>query len=426
MEKISEKKAHAKFSASGSYRWMNCHGSIALIEKAPPQRESAYANEGTTAHECLEFLLKNRLKLSAATTQAKKKYDSEMVTHALSAVAWIEDKALDVLGENEVLIETKVDASSFTCPDQFGTLDAAIVQEFGKLVVIDYKYGSGILVDPEQNSQLIYYALGLAHKYDYNFVDVEIVVIQPRAYHESGDTVRAWTCSMDELMAWREKFKTGVAKASDPFATLKSGDWCKFCPASTICPELKEKAMEQAAIVFDDVKGIESIPEPKSIAIKNLGTLLDACDKLEDWITAIRAHATHVLERGGRVQGFKLVDKRPTRKWKDVEGATLVAAKSFGVDALTNPEIISPAQFEKAFKNDPRAKIFMDKNVEAKSSGTTLVRDTDKRSEVRVIETVFSEVNEKTGKEDKQKIWLPKRSPRRKSHLRSKKSSRKR
>ena len=54
-------KAHAKLSASSSERWLNCPGSIALIDKAPPPRESKYALEGTTAHECMEKMLLNEM-----------------------------------------------------------------------------------------------------------------------------------------------------------------------------------------------------------------------------------------------------------------------------------------------------------------------------------------------------------------------------
>lgn len=391
----SEVKDHAEFGASNAHRWLSCPGSIELSKKAPPQRESPYAAEGTEAHACFEFLLKNRTKLSQAVKIASKKYNADMVEHASNAVAWVVSRA-KLIGGGDILSEQKVDSSAFTCTGQFGTLDAAIVQEFGKLVVIDYKYGAGVAVDPEGedgegNPQLVYYALALSHQYHHNFTDVELVVIQPRAWHESGDSIRTVTLPIDKLLAWAPRFRDGVMATGDDKAPLAAGSWCKFCPATPICPELKERAMKAAQIVFSDAKGIEVLPEPKSFAIPNLGRILDACDKLETWIEKVRDHATHVLESGGSVSGYKLVEKRSTRKWTDESRASVVARKLFGDRAFTEPELLSPAQLEKTGKTSIMDE-FIAAHTTSKSTGTTLVKDSDKRPAVNPIASVFSAV----------------------------------
>lgn len=380
-------KAHATFSASGSARWLNCPGSIALSAKAPEQRESEYAAEGTLAHECLEYLLKNRIDLTAARKAALRDYPAAMVEHATTAVDW-------VLGEPEgiLLCETKVDASPFTCAGQFGTLDIAIVREFGRLTVVDYKYGAGIIVDPGYdgtgNSQLVYYALGVSHMYDHNFSEVELVIIQPRGYTEDGETVRRFVMPMEALLAWEPKFQAGVKAAQAPKAALTSGSWCRFCPAAVTCPEFKDRALKQAQVVFSDNK-VQSVPEPTMIKLPDLGTILDACDRLEDWIGKVREHAVHVLERGHEVAGFKLVAKRSPRKWVDVEKISKEAAGKFGVGAFTEPELLSPAQLEKAQKGAKGLDAWISARTSSESSGTTLVRETDKRPAVKPIESVF-------------------------------------
>ncbi len=400
---MSEEKLHAEFSASGSQRWLSCPGSIALSKKAPEPRESPYAAEGTEAHACLEFILKNR-KGYSAIGMALKKWPKEMVDNARDAAKWILERACEPSSIKErpdvtLLCETKVDASPFTCEGQFGTLDAAIVEEFGRLVVIDYKYGAGISVDPEGpsgegNSQLIYYALGISHQYNHNFSEVELVVIQPRAYHESGNTTRSFVLSIEELLAWEPVFKAGVDKAKwaalAPEKHLASGSWCKFCPAAPICPELKDKAFKQAQIVFADETGIESVPEPKTIAIPNLGTVLSACDKLEEWIGKVREHAVHVLERGHDVEGWKLVQKRSIRKWRDETEATLGATLLYGLDALTS-KVLSPAQLERKFAGEKSLDDFIAGQTTSESSGTTLVPESDKREAVRPVAAVFAE-----------------------------------
>lgn len=423
----NEEKLHAKYSASGSHIWMNCHGSIALTETicdemgiTPPQSE--YSIEGTTAHSCLEFLMKNRKKIGSAKTMAVKKYGQEMVDHALSLVNWVEMNS----GDAEILSEIKVDASPFTCDGQFGTLDIAIVDEFARLTIIDYKYGAGILVDPKENSQLIYYALGLSYQYDHNFTEVELIVYQPRAWSEDGKIHKSHVMPMSELLEWVPKFKTAVEICEDAYNAepsenyLKSDpEWCRFCPAALICPEIKDAAMKRAGVVFEAFDGGTSIIQlPKLEMIPDLGSTLSACDQIETWISKVREHAFDVMKKGHKVFGWKLVEKRATRKWIDEAKAEKNAFKQFGDDAFTLPELLSPAQFEKTFKNTS-ADLFLKKHAQAKSSGLTIATSSDKREEVNIIEAAFSELDDE-GKEI-ERLPLPKKKSPRKQKLKRKK-----
>jgi len=394
VKKISEEKAHATYSASGSLRWLNCPGSIALCATAPEPPESEYAAEGTRAHSCLELLLKNRTNLTAAKRLALKTYPLDMVEYALDAVSWITEQAR----HDEILCETKVDATPFTCDDQFGTLDAAIVREFDRLTVIDYKYGAGLAVEPtfegDCNPQLAFYALGISHQYHHNFSEVELVIIQPRAFHHSGETTRSEVFTMEWLLTWDEKFREGVKRTKDPLAPLAAGSWCKFCPAALACPELKENAMRQAQIVFSDEAGVESVPEVKLMSVPDLGRALDVADRLEAFIDALRKHAEHVLKCGGEIAGWKLVDKKSPRRWIDEDAAAAEAAtRHWSADAFTKPKLLSPAQLEKVICKKgiygEATNGFIEKHVTNASSGTTLVPDSDKRPAVKPLSKVF-------------------------------------
>lgn len=393
-KKTSEVKDHATYSASGAERWLNCPGSIKLAALAPEQPDSPYAIEGTEAHACLEFILKNRANFSAALKTAAKKWDSDMVEHAKSAAETILGWLGDTAG-GELLVETRVDSTPFLGVEgQFGTLDVAIAQEFGRLRIIDYKYGAGHAVDPagadgKGNPQLCYYGLGVSHLFDHNFSEVELIIIQPRAYHESGETVRSFTMPIDDLLTWRDTFKKGVGETLKSIPYLQAGSWCRYCAAATQCPELKDLSFKRAQIVFDDGKGLQSVPEPRMITLPNLSTILDACDRLEDWIGRVREHAVHVLERGSEIEGFKLVAKRGIRKWTDEETIGAEAKRKFGDVAFTAPKLLSPAQLEKTARTTPGIDEWVSARVTAESSGTTLVRATDKRQAVRTIENIF-------------------------------------
>lgn len=246
MKLAAGKKLHAKFSASGSERWLNCPGSIALSQKVPPSPDTKWSIEGTTAHTVLETVMKNNGS-KAVIGILLKQYPKTMVDHAVTTYLHI----VDLMPEgSQLLCETEV-RLDFVEKGMFGTDDAAIIELFGTLWVIDYKYGAGRLVDPEENTQMIYYGLGLAHKFDFNFEKVRLAIAQPRIVHRDG-FFRTWDISIKELKSWTGKFKEGVAACKDPFAPLNPGRWCYFCPAQDICPAIQDKKFAKAQSVFDD------------------------------------------------------------------------------------------------------------------------------------------------------------------------------
>lgn len=398
----SEIKDHATYGASSSERWLNCAGSIRLTERAPPQAESIYAAEGTAAHACFEFLLRAATNggLEQALTPAAAKWGVEPTKHGREAVEWIIGQYDP--SEYTILFESKVDASSFTRPGEFGTLDVAVYDQFddqGTLTVMDYKYGAGIAVDAADengnvNSQLAYYALAVAHRLKYRFKYVRLVVIQPRAFHPSGETIREHTITIEQLKAWIPRFKAGVQACEKDAAPTKAGKWCRFCAASVICPTLKDQAFVDAQIVFDDESGLQRAPAPNMIQLPHLGTVLDGCEKLETWIASVREHAQTLLHYGAKVEGWKLVDKRAQRKWRDEDSVAKLARKRFGDVAFSPPSLLSPAQLEKATKKIKGADEWIAENVTRESSGKNLVRDTDKRPQSDSIDVVFKDVPE--------------------------------
>lgn len=398
---ILEEKAHARFGASSAERWLNCSGSAALVEKAPSRPPGPYAAEGTEAHFVFESLMKSYIaggKPYSLSRVLAEKHGEEMVRHALEAFKWVEARHAHHPGAT-VLSEVRVDLP-VSHPDQFGTVDAAIVEVFGRLTVIDFKYGQGVVVDPEENEQLIYYALGLAHQFGFNFDSVELVVIQPRAETESGETVRTWVTDVETLEAWREKFEQGIKRALKPNAPLASGSWCRWCPASVICPKLSEESLAQAKVDFDPVEGTVAVPGGSVAPIQNLGAVLDAAERIEEWLARVREHALHVLESGGKVPGWKLVAKRSTRKWVEPEKVAKEARKFYGDGAFSEPELLSPAQFEKQLGTYTGTKDFVAARTSSISSGTTLVPESDSRPPVNPVENEFDRIELKGGEEN--------------------------
>ena len=104
-----EEKTHARYSASGAHRWLECPASVALSEHAPPQKDSPYALEGTKAHGVLESMLQTYLQAKQDHIPALYAADDvpeEMFQHALKAAIYIMD--LHKKEGGELLCETKV------------------------------------------------------------------------------------------------------------------------------------------------------------------------------------------------------------------------------------------------------------------------------------------------------------------------------
>ncbi len=235
-------RKHSKFSASGAERWFACPGSVALSEGLP-DKESRYAMEGTKAHEVLEAVLKRH-----RVTNVPR----EMLMHARNAASAI----VGVWGEaqshadTELLVETRIHLD-FIHPEMFGTFDGAVVEHFGTLNVFDYKYGK-YTVSPIGNLQMLFYGIGLAHKFDWNFKRARLWIIQPRATGYDGPTFSE--LSILELKAHVDDFERAVERVEKSPTTYVEGKWCFFCKARGICPLKTEGRNTKAMSVFGALK----------------------------------------------------------------------------------------------------------------------------------------------------------------------------
>lgn len=372
--------AHAKYSASSADRWCHCPASVALIAEAPEPPPSPYAEEGTKAHECLEAFLTNGEDAQDSTLlelQLDSNYNAEMIGHAHYAAIIIWEKLSQSSKNAKLLCETKFKLD-FIHPDFGGTADAVIVDPYGKLVVYDLKYGAGVPVNVQHNKQMITYSLGAAHANDYEFTEVEMVIIQPRAEHSDGP-VRSHTMTIDELLEYREVFTKAIEQCEDPMAPFNaSPKACRFCPAKSICPEISNRAMAQAKIDFTPIgEGQVLAPVlkvPESLPIPELPKIMKAIPSIEEWIKGVKELAFNTLNAGIKIEGVKLVEKKGVRKWTDTVLTTAEAEKEFGEAAFTEPELKSPAQLEKISKH---AKEFVKTRAIQISSGLTMVYESE-------------------------------------------------
>jgi hypothetical protein len=374
-------------------RWSACPGSVNL-SAGLPNRASKYAAEGTAAHELAALAIRS---------------GTDAAAH-LGRSFWVEDLEFVVDESMAEAVQVYLDA----------VRAAWVAQEPGVLIVFDYKHGSGVPVQVERNLQLIYYGFGalytaaskerrmlVEHHFDLSMLRpdlggtcdaiihpggvvkrVRLVVVQPRCYHADGP-VRSWEFDAVDMVDWRADLLDSAKRTDAADAPLVAGDHCKFCPAAAVCPELERKTN---AVVL-----AEFTPLAPKYDVEKLATLLNMIPQLETRIEAARKFAYAELTAGRKIPGYKLVDKRPTRKWVDEKAAAQVLMNTFHdrapTEFYTAPELKSPAQVEAVIGKSKSAREALAGLVEKVSSGTTMVPESDSRPAVAGLLEMFDSLS---------------------------------
>lgn len=371
--------AHSKIGASSCERWWNCPGSVREVARMPPQPDSPYALEGSVAHLVGEFSLLTGRDATEYIGQKviqiiDKKKNKKLIWKGDPApkgdwkATGLEWEVTDEMAEAvQVYVSTiRSDMEAFGVhpsdlaiehrfhlkdidPDAFGTNDCNIVIFGQKVIVYDYKHGSGVAVDAEDNKQGLFYALGAIQGLEVR--EAEIVIVQPRAFHSNG-SVRRWTVSLDDLETFANLMKGKITETKALDAPLVSGDHCKktFCAAMATCPAVR-KTVEGAAMTVFSEKPVLQFPKPENLTPVMLRRILEAMPMMDQWLRSVEAFAESKANAGEHIEGFKLVRGREgNRKWiGEGVGVDLLNA-GFLEDEITESKLISPAKIEKLKK----------------------------------------------------------------------------
>jgi len=352
---------------STAKRVINCPGSVALVQKMPPKPSSEHADRGTMLHDTIAEILGKDLPWSQfiGTTYKDQVLTQELFDEKIMvALALLDEVDPDKRMEYEV--ETRVGFGDLL-PGVFGSTD--LVGRIGdRAVVLDWKFGDGVVVDAEDNDQLMFYAAACMRTESAQWAfagatEVELIIVQP-------PMIKRWVTTKERIKQFEQTLVQAVKQAQQPDAKLQHGDHCRWCAAKPVCPKMTG-AVDRALQV-----------QLKEIDVDMLGRYLKNADLLEDWIKDLRALALQLLEKSLPVPGYKLVAKRGTRQWVD-DAKAATALTEAGISPYKDPEIISPAAAEKLLKKSKMA--LPDDLVVSVSSGTTLASEDDPRPAVLQI-----------------------------------------
>jgi hypothetical protein len=335
----------------------------------PPKPSSKYADEGTLLHNVMDVIL-----TTGHTPEAcigMKYGDIKLTDELINEKVYPALRALDEIDPNkemEYATETRVGFGDFL-PDVFGSTD--LLGRVGRrAIILDWKFGSGVAVDAEENDQLMFYAAAAMRTPEVQWIfddcdEIECIIVQP-------PSVKRWVTTTQRIKEFETDLKAAVKESSKPDAPLFAGDHCRWCAAKPTCP-LMTGAVERTLHAQIDI-----------LDVAQIASYLKKADTLEQWIADLRGLAHQVLEVGKPIPGYKLVAKRATRQWVD-EDQALVAMMNEGLpeDELLVSKIVSPAQAEKILKK--HGKQLPANQVVAVSSGSTMVEDSDPRPAVLQI-----------------------------------------
>jgi len=381
---------HALLSPSSAERWIHCPASVRMAAAQPPEPDSPYAAEGTSAHTLGELRLRQAFgqvgeyeaavlyRQWLAGAQANGYDVNTMNAHAAEYAQLVRDRAA-VHPASAVMAEQRVQTGIEGC---WGTADCVIVSPT-HVEIIDLKYGQGVRVSPVENPQLMLYGVGALEMFGDTLGVTETVyvtVFQPRLDH-----TETWCISAGDLRAWRDSLRPIAADAlagSDRFGPGEAT--CRWCPAAGVCAARSDYVLRQ------DFAGNLDEMDPADLA-----EALALVPTIRQWCDDIQAHAMRlVYAEGQQVPGWKVVRGRGRRAVTDEAAAVqrLVEA-GFTEDDVVQRKLLGITALDKLVGRDHLANVLGDL-IQVTEGGPALVPESDRRPSINPNDSAAKEFSD--------------------------------
>ena len=333
-------RGHAILSASSAYRWLHCTPSVRISEGIL-ERESAFASEGTDAHEHAEKWIRMRLEGKNDEVIIKtlfKEGEEELRDNVKLYVDYVfsQYNRLKQIDDDALLMPEVVVSYDNVAKEGFGTSDCVIVGG-DEIIIVDLKYGKGVRVDAINNPQLRLYGIGTLNKFMPLYEGIKtitMVIVQPRLDHLSEEEM-----TVEDLYAWGDNVVKPLAeqayKGTGEFA---EGKWCGFCKAKGCCPLQAKKNLS----LLEDMEGHK---DPTKLTNEEIAKILEKGKELDKWFKSVQNYATDSALLGEEIPGYKLIEGQSRQVWDDEEEAAK-GLKYAGLsdDEIFKKNIITPKQ----------------------------------------------------------------------------------
>lgn len=334
--------SHDRFSPSALSRIEACPASI---HGRHINVESEYSSEGTEFAEWCERVAKLVLEdnfrpvtelsttylgptdLKALITLAPEEYRPYLTQYS--------EFIIDTLWSFTYVTQTYIEERIPNDQGFSGTPDCAVVGlDSGVTVgiVIDVKYGAGVLVHPKGNVQLLSYAALLLENHP-EIKRFKLAIFQPRR-DPTIEEIEYTRAEVKEFMLRRYDIKSKALANPDEF---NDGPHCQFCPRVMDCPLKVEPVRELVKKVED---GVVTLTPDEIYRIAAME------DKVKEVFRDAKAIINAGLRDGSITPeecGFKLVDTLGHRKWSSQAEKELI--EQYG-DTVKKTSLLSPNQLE--------------------------------------------------------------------------------
>jgi len=358
-------KTHATVgSPSGMKALAECPGKLWFCRELPAEPESEYAIEGTRFHHYIETIVAMRL---AAKTVFKAEVEEALQECPEDMTTYVHESTAKLMGlwerfcskhdDCRYLIEERVKLNE----DVFGTADVIFVgknKRSGKidLVLIDWKYGQGVLVEAFENLQAITYALCAKQQLALPASSIGMVVViiaqvriqddwEKNQYRLEGDELDMWEIKVLEIVA---KAKRQLSGAEPPL--LQAGDHCRFCRGLATCPAVRSQRFDEVANTATELDS-EAVLDARLAAtpLAQLVQIFSKRKQVEKFLAAVGEHLHELLARGEAVDGVKLVAKAGRRAWDAKQDESILAKEliKLGVKTPWKQALIGITEAEK-------------------------------------------------------------------------------
>lgn len=371
-----ESGGHSLFSPSAAHRWLSCTASVKAIlgqkaaradlivdEDGTPISSSNYWSvEGTAAHHVAEVWLRRGEPPSHLRGQTYSRdgidvvMDDEMFTEVERYVEWCRD-----LGPGFSAVETRVSLEGlFPIPNQGGTCDHMhFDRSTGRLTITDLKYGKGVRVLAENNPQGLLYGIGAIGHIEalYGESDlireVEVRIAQPRL-----DSFPTWVVTMGDVLAFAAEVRRKSHEAWGPNPRYSpEPKACRFCPVKATCGALAHEVESLVNEAFGNNEGeqadieAQDVPVPGALSLERMAEVLKWRPTIDSWMAAIETELFRRADAGDEVPGFKIVEGRHRREWKNErDAAEWLSFLGLPEDRIWKRRLVSPRQAELALR----------------------------------------------------------------------------
>jgi hypothetical protein len=324
---------HSILAPSAAPQWANCPGSVALRKLFPEKEDGQAAIDGQAIHALGKEIIDGRGDYEIPGGTPAEIIDMAN-TYALALI--------NTAGEGSHIHTECPVYVPMVHPDCYGTLDAYWYElSVNRIHIADGKMGWGI-VEPEENWQLILYALGMLERIPFD--SARLYIIQPRPFHPAG-IVRYWDVTTEKLKALAAAAAYAAGLALSAGAHCLSGKWCRHCPALYSC-----SAAAQAGYNALDVALAASAPAVGAEELsRRLGVLTRAADIINQLKDATEEAALALSKSGVEIPGWKIGTTAGSKKWAAGKEAEVRSVASlYGVPVDKPAALVTPTQAVKA------------------------------------------------------------------------------